>query len=247
MGRKTFQASSYRFTGLARGDYEVYAEAWIDPETGVARESAYERFILSGDRGVSLIGYPGGSVSVFGAPAGDAGQILLRRKDLAGVGPVLKLPGARNTGIPNGRWEAMLLPPTGYYASGLYADNNGRVRADGWIEIPSRGYARFTLNAGPGTLHGIVKSSGDPVPGAPVYLEGWDGVLKKRIGELRTTRTDMRGQYTFRELGPGGYRILSTFEYAAPDSTAMDSALAAEISVQAHGEAAKDLELYVIR
>ena len=85
------------------------------------------------------------------------------------------------------------------------------------------------------------------MPGAPVYLEGWDSVAKKRVGELRVTRTDARGQYTFPNLAPGGYRILSTFEYAAPDSEQMISSGASELTLEAHSDTARDLDLYVIR
>jgi hypothetical protein len=249
MVRKTMEGAGVQFPGLPPGDYELYAEGSIDLETGLAGESAYQRIILNDDKRVTLIAQPAGNLSVTGGPAGDSGNVLLRRRDLAGTGNVLKVPATRGIPLPTGRWEVMVQPPAGYYVSGLFAPArpSNRGRADGWIEIQSPGYARFTVADGPGVVRGVVKNSGDPVAGAPVYLEGWDPSDKKRVGELHSARTDMRGHYSFAELAPGAYRILSTFEYAAPDSAAMELCGAAVVTVEKHADTARDLDLYVIR
>jgi hypothetical protein len=104
----------------------------------------------------------------------------------------------------------------------------------------------FQLESGPGSLRGTVKSSGEPVAGAPVYLEGWDSNGKQRVGALRTAWTDARGGFRFDALAPGSYRVLATFEYIDPDVETMD-ANAQEITVAPHAEKPVDVELYVIR
>lgn len=78
-------------------------------------------------------------------------------------------------------------------------------------------------------------------------MEGYDTATHVRITDLRTTRADARGQYAFRDLAPGTYRILGTFEYLAPDVQTMDLAGAQLVTVDPHGEIALDLDLYVIR
>ena len=97
-------------------------------------------------------------------------------------------------------------------------------------------------------MTGKVTTSGrEPVAGAPVFLETWDPVERKRVVDLRETRTDLRGQYRFTGLAPGTYRILSTFEYRSPDSESMDAAGAKEIRVVEAQSPQLDLDLYVIR
>jgi hypothetical protein len=146
----------------------------------------------------------------------------------------------------------MLTPPPGYYVSGFSGSLPGRgdvSRPDGWNEVTTAFYGsiRFTLSSSPGALHGVVKSSGEPVAGAPVYLEAYDPVARKRVTDLRTARTDLRGMYRFESLAPGAYRVLSTFEYRSPDSAEMEIAGAQTATVAASGNLAVDLDLYVIR
>jgi hypothetical protein len=93
-------------------------------------------------------------------------------------------------------------------------------------------------------IHGIVKTSGAPAGGAPVFLEGWDPVEQKRLIDLRETRADLRGNYRFDGVAPGSYRVVSTFEYLFPDSKAMDLAGARPVEIPAHTDVQTDLELY---
>ena len=48
--------------------------------------------------------------------------------------------------------------------------------------------------------------------------------MRKRLIDVRETRTDIHGQYQFQGLSPGNYRILSTFEFHAPDPATMELA-----------------------
>src|ERR1039457_7199160 len=94
---------------------------------------------------------------------------------------------------------------------------------------------------------GQFKSAGDAVSGVPVYLEPYEPLSRRRVGDLRIVRTDMRGQYRFEGLAPGAYRILSTFEYLTPDVETMDIARALPVTIDTRNELSRDVDLYVIQ
>jgi hypothetical protein len=253
MGRQTTQGTAFRFAGLAPGAYEIYGYTLSAPI-----QAAYQNLgVLDQDSSIRLqmLQIPERRVDVSPSPPGDtpAIHILRRRKDLAGVGePEALHVSAGYVPMPPGRWEMMLTPPDGYYVAAFSGGPPGRgdvSRPDGWNEVTTAFYGsiRFTLSSSPGAVHGVVKSSGDPVAGAPVYLEAYDPVARKRVTDLRTVRTDLRGLYRFESLAPGVYRVLSTFEYRSPDSAQMEAAVAQTASVAASGDLAVDLDLYEIR
>ena len=252
MGRKTVRAESYRFTHLPPGDYELFAQSPAEPGPGEKFTGSYQRISLGADAKLSLLLRSPAAVTVSGAPANASGEIRIRQADLAGAGRSSELPLRNGVAtIPIGRWEVILQPPSGYYVSGVSGSTlaPGHERADGWQEMLSPGYGglRYTLTAGASTIRGIVKSSDDPVSGAPVYLEAYDPAAGKRIADLRATNSDVHGQYRFNDLAPGTYRILGTFEYLFPDAETMGTANAQVVTVDAHNELSRDLELYVIR
>jgi hypothetical protein len=106
---------------------------------------------------------------------------------------------------------------------------------------------RFGLSSGAGTVRGIVKSSGEVVPGAPVYLEAYDPNAGRRVIDLRETRTDLRGTYQFDGLAPGTYRVLATFEYLNPEPAVMENANPRSFRSEPQSALQVDLDLYVIR
>jgi hypothetical protein len=246
------QGSVFHFVGLAPAAYEIYAQTLVSPY-----QAAYTSLGgLDRDSSVTLQMQPVRERQVEVSPAPPGGwavQILARRKDLAGVGEPEPLRVANNRVLlMPGRWELMPTPPTGYYVSGFSGSPPGRgevSRPDGWNEVAAAYYSsiRFTLSSSPGAVHGVVKSSGEPVAGAPVYLEAYDPVTRKRVTDLRTVRTDMRGLYRFEGLAPGAYRVLSTFEYRSPDSEQIEMAGAQTARVAARDDLTVDLDLYVIR
>jgi hypothetical protein len=179
-------------------------------------------------------------------------RLMARRKTLDGAGraQVLKLVNDRADLAP-GRWEMSLIPPSSYYVSafsGPGLKDSERGRTDGWNEIVLRDFSPVVikLSSHPAAIHGRVTGSGqDAAPGAPVYLEAFDQASGKRLIDLRTARTDMRGQYRFRGLAPGVYRILSTFEFDKPDSQTMEASGARSLTLSEGDDTAQDLELYV--
>jgi hypothetical protein len=250
---QTTQGSQFRFTGLAPAVYEIYAETLTDPV-----QVGYQNLgTLDHDSSTSLptASLPDRRIDIVPAPPGGwpSVQILVRRKDLAGVGEpeILHLTNGYVPMRP-GRWEYLLTPPPGYYVSEFSGGVFGRgaaQRPDGWNEASASAYSsiRFTLNGGPGVVHGTVKSLGDPAAGAPVYLEAYDPAERRRLLDLRTVRTDTRGQYRFEGLAPGIYRVASTYEYRSPDIAQMEMAGAQTVTVAQSGDQTADLELYEIR
>ncbi len=252
MGRRTVEGRCvFQFASLPPGPYELHA--WVPSVI----KGAYTQVSLKADTSVSLVARDVRTTQVdivpstIGGPGGM--QITARRKDLAGVGPAAPLQLANGRVLlPPGRWEVFLNPPSGYYVSGFFASSSRGIqtRPDGWNEFLSSGNfrsIRFSLTGGPSEIHGTIKSYGEIVAGAPVFLEGWDPDTRKRVTDLRVARTDGTGVYRFQGLAPGTYRILSTFEYLMPDSASMDLAAAQSVRLEPHSSLQMDLDLYGIR
>jgi hypothetical protein len=179
-------------------------------------------------------------------------RLTARRKDLDGGGgpEIVELVDGK-AALGPGPWEISVVPPAGYYpieVTGSYGVPDSQSgRADGWNEVMLRGGDAITikLSSRPASVYGVVNGPGhDPAPGAPVYLEAFDKDTQRRFGELRTTRTDVRGQYRFKDLAPGSYRILATFEYEKPDSDSMEAAGARSLTLSDGSDTPQDLELY---
>jgi hypothetical protein len=253
-GRQTVTGPNFEFQSLAPGPYELYAEAAENKRLNAPYQAAFTPVNLNGNQELRLTLLPVRESQVeVTPPPTDARslRVLARRKDLAGVWSTQLLPviNARAL-LPPGRWDLSLLPPPGFYVSGfsgVRSEPNGRP--DAWNEIAINSFiqVRFSLSAGPGGLHGTVKAGGDLVAGAPVYLETYDPATKRRLADLRTTRTDLSGAYRFDGLAPGVYRVLATFEFQAPDSTDLDRALARQLEAAANQDLQMDLDLYEIR
>jgi len=249
-------SSAFRFDNVAPGFYELVADGGEDP-SGRGRLGAYREMAVDNDmEGVQvqvqrwretefrIEDDKGGKIDAVRA------KLTARRKDLDGGGQteVLKLEDSR-AALGPGRWEISIVPPSGYYAmsfdsAGLTNQEHGR--ADGWNEVVVRDFTpvRIKLSSHPAAVHGVVSSGQDPVAGAPVYLEAFDPGAHKRLTEVRTVRTDMRGKYRFSGLAPGIYRIASTFEYDRPDVQSMEAAGARSVTLAESTDTAQDLELF---
>jgi protocatechuate 3,4-dioxygenase beta subunit len=249
---------SFSFEWVAPGFYELTAEGNDLLRRGGALAS-YQQLSVDNDmEGVQLQLHPLPEAEFRihdgnGNPIETAKvTIMARRKSLDGPGPVEKLKLDKGVAaLAPGIWEMTVIPPPAYYTgafSGSRPRESERGRADGWneVELASlRNIIEVTLSSHPASVHGLVTGSGrDPVPGAPVYLEAFDQDSHKRLADLRTTRTDVRGQYRFNGLAPGVYRILSTFEYDKPDSQTIEAA-GSIITLSEATDVAQDLDLYV--
>lgn len=251
MGRTVSQGPAFHFSALAPGRYELYAEA---------RESAPFNRVFGGytelivERNVTnyalqMTELRNTPFTTDGAPTSGTMKGFARRKDFAGEGASTEFTLRGNAGLMlfPGRWELMVLPPDGYYVSRFSGSpGNNSPRPDGWNEFLVNGYGRpgIVVSSGLGGVRGVIKMSGAPAGGAPVFLEGWDPVTRKRDVALRETRADMRGDYSFASLAPGDYRIVATYEYASPDSEAFDATGAQPLHIDGNTSPTVDLELY---
>jgi len=253
---QTKTAGEFDFEQLAPGNYQLIAEG--DDPYRRGKVAAYQEISVDRDaelqvpvtswRETEFRMEDGKGKSVDPANA----RITARRKDADGGGrpEVLKLVDGRAPLGP-GRWEMSVVLPAGYYPvelTGSYGAPDAQSgRADGWNEVYLRGSDTIVikLSPDPASIHGLVGGPGhDPSPGAPVYLEAVDERTQKRWGELRTTRSDVHGQYRFNGLAPGLYRIVSTFEYEKPDSESMQAAGARLVTLSKATDTPQDLDLY---
>jgi len=249
----TTTRGKFVFEQLAPGEYELIAEA--DDPSGHGKLAAYREMSL--DRSTEL------SVPLdFWNPVefrmqdekGNrmdpaAAQVTARRKNLDtnGRSEVLKLDHGRAELGP-GRWEFHVSPPSGYYVASFSAPDSPGGRADGWNEVVVHAASSILikLSSRPAAIHGVVSGPGqDPAAGAPVYLEAFDPETGRRLADVRVTRTDAHGQYRFRDLAPGVYRILSTFEFEDPDEETMGAAGARSVTLSEATGSEQALDLYV--
>jgi hypothetical protein len=258
MGRQVAVTSkSHIFTGLPRGDYEIFAEA--PSETPGVKQGAYQRISLARNDVVDLVLRKMDPVrfDFAGLPlkAADDGTVKLlgRRKDLAGSHDTQAIQLSDHyAALTVGPWEFAVVPIDGYYVSGFSGSSGYRnlKRFDGWNEQTIQswgGFVRFSFSNSPAALHGTVTDTGDPAVGAPVFLEPVDLEPARRITDTFVTITDVHGRYNFGNLAPGHYRVLSSFEYQMPDSKIMTEARARELQVDVRSDLGLDLDLYVIR
>ncbi len=253
----TYTNGRYKFSPVAPGKYELYAEA-----RGVRTQGAMAAFQpIEIDRDQSDTNFPLRPPPevqfAFEDPKGSpldssAVQVLARQKQLSGdsAPEFLSLENNRHTFAP-GRWEFSLPPNYAFYVAAFRGPNRetrAGERADGWNEVllTQPALVKFVLSPNPASVHGAVTNAArEPVAGAPVYLEPYDAEARRRLGELRMVRTDIQGQFRFAGLAPGAYRLLSSFEFQMPDAATMDAAGALVIKAEEGADRAHDLPQYV--
>jgi Carboxypeptidase regulatory-like domain len=252
LGRETVQASSHTFGPVPPGSYEIFAQAPLDRRPGI--QDDYRKITLTRNDGVVFVTreQPDTQILFSGAPVDpEKIQVLARRNDMAGPGAmdVLNLDSNGRVRLSAGPWQLAIQPNPAFYVAGF---GGPRVECsnrhpEGWndVVIGFGGAVRFTLASTPGAVHGTVKSSGQAVVGAPVFLEPSDIEPARRLSETFVTRTDIQGQYRFTGLAPGNYRLLASFEYSSADSTIMSIARATPIIIESGGDSQQDLDLYV--
>jgi hypothetical protein len=254
-------SGEFQFKSVAPGSYELFAQAAADRRYRGGTMAAYQSIAVDHDRTdyrLNLAALPEVQVQLEdtkGQPVDARNvQVLARRKDLSGEQPAANLRlGPTGVQLLPGRWDLMLARTPGYYVAsftGPGVDPSDHTRTDGWNEIllsSGQSVVKFVLSAGPAAIHGVVTANNTPVAGAPVFLEAYDLESRRRLTDLRISRTDLKGQYQFYGLAPGHYRVLSSFEYQNPDSASLDAANARVVKTEESRDLAQDLELFVIR
>jgi hypothetical protein len=255
VGRETITSTgSFRFTNKPPGPYEI----WAATEGG---EGSYVPFTLEErDWRARITLLP--LCSVFFNMRGPQGQVLdtssvelqVRRVDLAGVAPPEKqhITNGRSQ-VLAGRWQFRVVPNSNYVAMdfrGCRGERPEGGRGDSWNEttINQRScMVTYTLSSHPATIRGTVANAHDPVVGAPVFLEPWDPLNRKRLDDPRVIRTDSRGQYELIGIAPGTYRLVSTFEFANPEAVDIDEMRPRTVVVEEGRDQQQDIDLFVIR
>jgi hypothetical protein len=255
VGRETITTEGgFNFPNKPPGPYEI----WASTPTGYG---AYVPFTLA-DRNMQppVPLFPMASVFFnFKGPQGqtiDAStvKVQIRRVDLAGVSPPenQRINNGRG-GVIQGHWQFQIVPNETYVAMDFRGCSGERPpggRADGWndVVVTHNCMVSYTLSSKPSAIHGIVTAGArEPVPGAPVFLEAWDPIGRKRLMEPRTVRADAQGQYQFVGLAPGTYRLVSTFEYRSPEAEDIDIMTPLTVVVEEGRDQQQDLSLYIIR
>jgi hypothetical protein len=250
LGRIISTGPAFHFPALAPGHYELYAEARENPP-GVRALGGYTELLI--ERNISNLALPmtetrESQFVLEGAGANVSTTALVRRKDYAGVGTaqVLMLNALTSVLLFPGRWEIQVTAPPGFYVSHFGGPRNTNARPEGWNEfqVVSASRSVVTLSSGPGAVHGSVRSANAAAGGAPVFLEAWDPITRSRVMDLRETRSDMAGNYRFDGLAPGDYRVISTYDYAAPSEQVFEFAPVTAIRVEKSTDPKVDLALW---
>ena len=252
------EEGGFRFERLSTGPYELISTA-PDARSGTLEGYLYLEYSTSSNAQVEVAPLQSTQftfVDTSGRPV-DASTLplLVRRRELSGSGPTtyLMLDGQNQTKLHAGRWEVALAPNASWYVADFSAPRSRRTAdtSAGWNEIlvdPKAGATavQLTLSPDTSTLHGVVSGAGVPVAGAPVHLEALNPQSGRRIRDLRTTRTDANGQYSFAGLAPGYYRVLATFDYQAPDTAQITRANGAEVKIAEERDLLRNLVLWVM-
>lgn len=262
----TDSSGHFSFHGIAPGLYELYAGSQAIDESSRTRNDpvgAYTKLMLARDREdvqVTLRSIP----SLFMRTRTDGGasvkqdalKLCFRRKDLAGTQPA-RCVTPQGLRLPPGRWEARVETPLDMYPVSISSEAVRGFKpavdaaGDGWTELTATevtvSVLSIRVSQSPAAIHGKVTApGGEPALGAPVYLDRWDEGKGRRIGELRQMVTDAQGTFRFRGLAPGSYRIVSSFDIAAPDEELMGNVHPKLIRVSESDAAEANLSLYVI-
>ena len=260
VGRETVTTSGpFQFSDRAPGNYELLLETVPDRRGTLG---AYVPISLERDMtGVSITLLPVPTVNIDlrstqgGRLMDSTGvKMMVRRVDMAGVGQPEALSGPAGGSLLPGRWQIRLAPSPVYVAAEFRGPRGEQAeggRADGWNEFTvgnSYNGMRYVLSNKPGAVHGAVYTGAhEPAAGVPVFLEAYSESGHKRMVELLSTRTDMKGQYNFVGLAPGTYRLVSTFEYREPETADIDGMSPRVFLVEEGRDQQQDLDVWAIR
>lgn len=230
MGRRVIatRPGGFMADNIPPGQVELVAES---DDCG-----AYETLSVQKDMHVQVVCSPLRPLAVSWTIKGMTGAatprypLMVRRMDIDGTGPEREL--KPNDALLPGMWEIRAITGPEHYVesmSGLYGPSSSS-RSDDWFPVRLGPMLRVTLSAAPASIRGIVSTNGNPIAGAPVFLEWRNSRLREPELRLFGMRTDMRGNYSFNGLAPGEYRLLSSFDFDPEDAAAMDRAVSLDVA-----------------
>lgn len=257
-GRKDAMANcpiaTYSFDGLAPTNYEVL----VVPMGSPAPYAAYREIFLDRDGDVSLqmTEMPRVEWSLTATDRTNLNRneavVTGQRRDLAGAAAAEPLGGHM---LP-GYYEIYFNP-----RSALYFDRV-RTSPDRKRTIPFKGEVNAPVIHMEQSFHvtvsvvaskrvasisGTVKREGQVVANAPVYLYAMDPEVRQRVHGVRSVRSAMKGDYSFGNLPPGRYQVISTYDLDDINSITLEHAHAADVTLEDGKAATVELELYQLR
>lgn len=231
-------AGQFAFDQLTPGSYQLFLES--------GPLSAHRSISLGGDLdGVAVELAPSLPAKFIFAEVGgnalDTAQItiLAKRKDPAEGETRRAWPDA--AALPAGTWELTVICGAGHYTASIQGGGEGE-RA--WNEILVRSgretLVTVTLSSRPGSVRGIVKAGGAAMPGVSVLLDSAVGAAHPIV--VQKTIADERGEFRFRGLAPGRYRIGAANDPEQMDVSSLESLDIVVVNVEEMVETIKDLE-----
>jgi hypothetical protein len=229
MGRRIIatRPGGFMADNIPPGQVELVAEA---DDCG-----AYETLSMQKDMYIQVVCSPLRPLTVSWTVKGMTGAstprypLMARRMDIDGTGPEREL--KPNDALLPGMWEIRAITGPEHYVenmAGIYS-NSYNSRADDWFAVRLGTMVRVTLSAAPASIRGIVSTNGNPIAGAPVFLEWRNSRLREPELRLFGTRTDTRGNYWFNGLAPGEYRLVSSFDFDPEDMAEMSRAVSLDV------------------
>lgn len=258
-GRKKVESKcmqTYSFEGLAPGSYEVFGQMQMENGPAGFIELQLDRASENGDLPIGPLSRVEFLIRRAGAsgPANLPVTILGHRQDLSESGEDMEIP--QRGYLAPGHWEFTARVPSGDYVESITnpitlrrEQSNPTIHAADWFDIfiDPRNYVQVTVAVSDQAvkMQGKVTSSGNPVPGAPVFLWPVAESTRRSLHGYRETIADTAGSFSFDSLPPGDYRLLATFDALAMDEEKLDEARAVTLHIDAAANPNADLTLWI--
>jgi hypothetical protein len=246
---------TYRFDGLAAGNYEIFAmtrsgdaAGFLELTLGGNMESAH--LTLTKVPVVEVNIRRSGSQSPENIPL----KLVARRQNLSETEIGREITEKR-IALPPGYWEFRAVPAAGYFAKSIDRGYGLRGR-----RRPERMADRFELfidlhpqvqslsviasDAG-GQLTGRVVSDGKAVEGVPVYLWPDSERARRSLAGWQETMSDTAGRFRFETLPPGEYRVLASFDVYELDGEIIELSRAPSVKLEPKKTAEIDLPVWL--
>lgn len=247
-------AGQYSFDGVAPGLYEVYAVTARGTSAGfielsLDRDTESASIQLTALPRVEFITRRPNSSVRENIPV----KVRGRRQDLSEADAERDIDTPRAALAP-GRWELKAHAGPGQYIESIADQSYGARRAkidphpdwfDVFFEARSFGQVWITVSDQAGQMSGGVSAGGSPVPGIPVFLWPAGESTRRSLGGPRQVVSNTGGRFEFRDLPPGDYRLLATFDVSEIDEETLDAARAATVHIDPSQTATTDLSMWI--
>jgi hypothetical protein len=246
---------TYQFDGLAPAVYEVFATMQDSSASGFT-EMFVDQDTDSGN--VQVLQVPMVEIEVrrvgSNARIDIPAKLIGRRQDMSETEPAREIVGPRTTLAP-GHWEFRAQAPPGMYVESITNFRGAPRRPwkaervadwyDVFIESRSPSRIRIAVSDQAGQIGGRVMTSGQPVPGAPVFLWPVAESARRSLSGSLQTLSDTEGRFHFDSLPPGDYRILASFDVNEIDEELIEMSRAVVVHADVSQTANVDLAVWI--